>query len=163
MKIEMTFSTSRLNAMTLVQSIPGIQAEIMTLFTERVSRYLPPSCQSFTSSEDVDRWLESMAQTGAVLRLTHQQQAVGYLFVFPEADSCYRVGYVLAEAHWGKGLATEAMQGLVSYLSEQEHAAKFIAGVEPENVGSVKVLKKLGFAFDYSEQDVDYYSLFVTQ
>ncbi|MGR5063139.1 GNAT family N-acetyltransferase [Photobacterium sp. DNB22_13_2] len=163
MKIEMTFSTNRLDAVTLDQSMPGIQAEIMTMFTESVSRYLPPSCQNFTSTDDVDRWLDSMAQTGAVLRLTYQKQVAGYLFVFPESDNGYRLGYVLAEAQWGKGLATEAMQGLVSYLSEQEHAARFIAGVEPDNVGSVKVLKKLGFAYDYSEQDVDYYSLSVVQ
>lgn len=163
MKIAMTFSTSRLDAVTLDQSMPGIQAEIMTLFTESVSRYLPPSCQHLTSTEDVDRWLNSMAQTGAVLRLTHQHQAAGYLFVFPEAENDYRLGYVLAEALWGKGLATEAMQGLVSYLSEQQHAARFIAGVEPDNAGSVKVLKKLGFAYDHSEHDVDYYVLAVAK
>ncbi|MGF1735473.1 GNAT family N-acetyltransferase [Photobacterium satsumensis] len=163
MKIEMSFSTSRLEAVTLAPNMAGIQDEIITMFTATVSRYLPPSCQSLRTAEDVDRWLESMAQTGAVLRLTHQQQAAGYLFVFPEPENCYRLGYVLAEDQWGKGLATEAMQGLVAYLSAQDHAAKFIAGVEPDNAGSVKVLEKLGFAYGYSEQGVDYYSLSVTQ
>ncbi|WEM44804.1 GNAT family N-acetyltransferase (plasmid) [Photobacterium sp. DA100] len=159
MKIEMNFSTERLSAKTLDRTMRGIQDEIMTMFTEPVSRHLPPSCQNFHTAEDVDHWLEGMARTGSVLRLTLQQQAVGYLFVFPEPEDCYRLGYVLDEARWGKGFATEAMQGLVTYLSAHEHAASFIAGVEPENTGSVNVLKKLGFAYSYSEQEVDYYSL----
>ncbi|PSW12297.1 hypothetical protein C9J01_14060 [Photobacterium rosenbergii] len=159
MKIDINFSTHRLSAKTLDRSAAGIQNEIMTMFTEPVSRHLPPSCQNFRTAEDVDIWLEAMAQTGSVLRLTEQQQAVGYLFVFPEPENGFRLGYVLAEAHWGKGFATEAMQGLVDYLSEGERAARFIAGVEPENAGSVNVLKKLGFAYSYSEHEVDYYIL----
>ncbi|AJR06763.1 N-acetyltransferase [Photobacterium gaetbulicola] len=159
MKIEINFSTERLSVKTLDRTMPGIQDEIMTMFTEPVSRHLPPSCQNFRTAEDVANWLEGMARTGSVLRLTLQQQAVGYLFVFPEPEDCYRLGYVLDEAQWGKGLATEAMLGLVNYLSAYEHAACFIAGVEPDNTGSVNVLKKLGFSYSYSEQDVDYYKL----
>ena len=159
MKIEMNFSTQRLTAKTLDRTMPGIQAEIIAMFTEPVSRHLPPACQNFRTAEDVDNWLEGMAQTGSVLRLTEQQQAIGYLFVFPEPENSYRLGYVLAETQWGKGFATEAMQGLVTYLSEHEGAASFIAGVEADNVGSVNVLKKLGFSYCYSEQDVDYYKL----
>ena len=94
-----------------------------------------------------------------MLRLTEQQQAVGYLFVFPEPENSYRLGYVFDEAQWGKGFATEAMQGLVAYLKEHEQAACFVAGVEPENAGSVKVLNKLGFSYGYSEQEVDYFIL----
>ncbi|KHT62000.1 hypothetical protein RJ45_19780 [Photobacterium gaetbulicola] len=159
MKIEINFSTERLSAKTLDRTMPGIQDEIMAMFTEPVSRHLPPSCQNFRTAEDVANWLEGMAQTGSVLRLTEYQQAIGYLFVFPEPENCYRLGYVLDEARWGKGFATEAMQGLVTYLSAHEHAASFIAGVEPDNTGSVNVLKKLGFSYSYSEQDVDYYQL----
>ena len=159
MKIEMNFSTQRLAAKTLDRTMPGIQKEIMTMFTEPVSRHLPPSCQNFRTDGDVDNWLEAMAQTGSVLRLTELQQAVGYLFVFPEPENCYRLGYVLDEAQWGKGFATEALEGLVAYLSESGNADSFIAGVEPENIGSVNVLKKLGFEYRYSEQAVDYYIL----
>lgn len=148
-------------ASALDRTMPGIQAEIMAMFTEPVSRHLPPACQNFCTAGDVDNWLEGMAQTGSVLRLTEQQQAIGYLFVFPEPDNGYRLGYVLAEVQWGKGLATEAMQGLVAYLTQHQHqhAARFIAGVEPDNIGSVNVLKKLGFHYSYCDQGVDYYTL----
>ncbi|WP_160175099.1 GNAT family N-acetyltransferase [Photobacterium sanctipauli] len=155
----MTFSTERLVAATLDRVMPGIQSEITTMFTEPVSRYLPPSCQQLHTAEAVDHWLDEMEKTGAVLRLVLQNQPVGYLFVFPEPNQCYRVGYVLAEACWGKGLATEAMQGLITYLRNNDQGASFIAGVEADNKGSVNVLVKLGFSFGYTEQDVDYYQL----
>ncbi|MGF1700229.1 GNAT family N-acetyltransferase [Photobacterium makurazakiensis] len=165
MKEMMSFTTERLSAETLDRALSGTHSEIIAMFTEQVSRYLPPSCQQLHTPEAVNNWLNAMEETGTVLRLVgqqhvdQQQHGVGFIFVFPEPDNCYRVGYVLDEACWGKGLATEVMRGLVAYLSNQKQAASFIAGVEPQNQGSVNVLVKLGFHLDYSEQGVDYYKL----
>ena len=66
MKIEMNFSTQRLSAKTLDRTMPGIQSEIMAMFTEPVSRHLPPSCQNFRTAADVDNWLEAMARLASV-------------------------------------------------------------------------------------------------
>ncbi|MGF1724309.1 GNAT family N-acetyltransferase [Photobacterium nomapromontoriensis] len=156
----MAFMTARLHAAGLDRTFSGLHNEIMSIFTERVSRFLPPACQQLNSPVLVDQWLDSMQATGEIIRLTSEGQVIGYLFVFPDGQ-LYRVGYVIAEASWGKGFATEAMQGLVEHLIQQQQAEAFIAGVEPENKGSINVLTKLGFVYAYNEQDIDYYRLTV--
>lgn len=157
----MAFMTARLHGAVLDRTHAGLHHEIMSMFTEPVSRYLPPACQQLKSTAQIDRWLDSMQATGDVIRLSYEGNLVGYLFVFPDGKT-YRVGYVFAEAAWGKGFATEAMQGLIEHLTQQQ-AEAFIAGVEPENKGSINVLTKLGFVYFNNEQDIDYYRLTVSR
>ncbi|WP_053062500.1 GNAT family N-acetyltransferase [Photobacterium aquae] len=150
------FATERLEVSPLDRKDPQTHREIMALFTDSVAQYLPPACQQLDSAEQVDAWLDTMEATGSVLVVRQKATTAGYLFVFPEPEATYRVGYVLGESFWGQGLASEAMSALIDKLLLQG-AKRFIAGVEPANGASVNVLTKLGFVLGYSQQDVDYY------
>lgn len=55
------------------------------------------------------------------------------------------MGYRLATGFWGKGLGTEAARGAMSYGFEQLGLSSLIAIVQPTNLASVNVIKKLGF------------------
>jgi ribosomal-protein-alanine N-acetyltransferase len=55
------------------------------------------------------------------------------------------LGYDLGSAHWGKGLATEALEAIVRYGFEAMKLHSVEANVDPRNQGSIRVLEKLGF------------------
>lgn len=55
------------------------------------------------------------------------------------------VGYFLAERHYGKGIATEALQILTRFLFEEALVNRIQAEVMPPNEASKRVLAKNGF------------------
>lgn len=55
------------------------------------------------------------------------------------------VGYFLAERHYGKGIATEALRALTRYLFDEVLVNRIQAEVMPQNEASKKVLLKNGF------------------
>lgn len=63
----------------------------------------------------------------------------------PRAAHRAELGYVLAKAFWGRGIATAAVQ-LATARGFQKLALRRIeAFVDPDNVGSYRVLEKAGF------------------
>ena len=57
------------------------------------------------------------------------------------AEDAVCVGYMIAQDHWGKGIATQALRMFVDLLEHRPliaHAAK-------SNIGSCRVLEKCGF------------------
>ncbi len=55
------------------------------------------------------------------------------------------LGYYLARAYWGRGLATEAGRALVKYGFGTLGLHRIEAGVNAQNPASQRVLEKLGF------------------
>ena len=58
------------------------------------------------------------------------------------------LGYRLMRKYWGKGIATEAGKSLVDFGFNTLALTRIIALVLPENIGSIKVLQKLGFEYE---------------
>ena len=56
-----------------------------------------------------------------------------------------RIGYVLAEAVWGQGMASELVAGLAAWARSTTAVASLTAGVEAANAASIRVLVKNGF------------------
>lgn len=54
------------------------------------------------------------------------------------------VGYVLAHPFWKKGLTTEALRPLVEWALSQKSIYRVWAVCDAENVGSARVLEKVG-------------------
>ena len=63
------------------------------------------------------------------------------------------IGYTLSREHWGRGYATEAVEGLVAYLFDEMCVARVSAMVHPDNVGSARVLERCGFLFEGHTRD----------
>ena len=55
------------------------------------------------------------------------------------------LGYWIARAHWGKGIATEAAQAVLDMAFNGLRLSRIEAGHFPDNIGSGRVLTKLGF------------------
>lgn len=58
------------------------------------------------------------------------------------------IGYDIAKEYWGMGYATEGICALLNYAFETLEFNRIEAKVEPANVNSIKVLKKLNFTFE---------------
>ena len=54
------------------------------------------------------------------------------------------VGYRFLPEHWGKGYATEAGRASIAFGFETLRLERIIALVLPENLGSIRVIEKLG-------------------
>lgn len=62
----------------------------------------------------------------------------------PKAD----FGYILAEACWGKGFATEAASAVVSWAIAQPPILRVWATCHPNNAASAAVLRKAGLSYE---------------
>ena len=63
------------------------------------------------------------------------------------------VAYTIAQAYWGKGLATEAAQGILNYGFGKLNLSRLICLIDPENVASQKVAEKIGMKFERETSD----------
>ncbi|WP_431809073.1 GNAT family N-acetyltransferase [Brevibacillus agri] len=69
-------------------------------------------------------------------------------FEFNQRVNMATIGYFLAEAHWGKGFAYEAVQMVVRFLMEEVNVNRIQAEVMPKNEPSKQVLRKNGFTLE---------------
>ncbi|MFC7373442.1 GNAT family N-acetyltransferase [Fictibacillus iocasae] len=69
-------------------------------------------------------------------------------FDFSKKVEMVTIGYFLAEHHWGKGIATEAVRLVTEFLFEQAEFNRIQAEVMPENEASKQILLKNGFMLE---------------
>jgi ribosomal-protein-alanine N-acetyltransferase len=55
------------------------------------------------------------------------------------------IGYDLAHAYWGKGIMREAVQAITDFGFERMDLNRLEADVGAGNIGSIKILKAMGF------------------
>ena len=146
----------------------GARAELVddltAVLTEPVLRHLPPSMA--LDGVDVNGWIQARDREAHVLtvRGRHDQSMLGLVFLV-EAGSDngppeVHLGYLLGEASWGKGLATELVLGAVEALRVCS-AGLVLGGVGVDNPASARVLEKAGFQRDRyrSTKDTDMFVL----
>ncbi|WP_194442296.1 GNAT family N-acetyltransferase [Pseudoalteromonas simplex] len=154
----LSFNTPRLNVIeidsnaakseqtALVNALPAI-------LTPAVVANLPGYFQGIDSIAAAEKWLANMLNECRLLMLQSQQQeVVGLLFIYTEKHDAH-IGYLLAEQYWGRGLAFELLQGFINLASTQSHWHKLIAGVDESNTLSIKLLKKLAFEEQASNEN----------
>jgi RimJ/RimL family protein N-acetyltransferase len=60
-------------------------------------------------------------------------------------DDKPEAGWILAESHFGKGIAREAMEAALAWFDREHGACDVVAMISPENIPSVILAGKLGF------------------
>ena len=71
----------------------------------------------------------------------------GYVLWVP-VHSLVEIAYALSREYWGKGLVTEAVKEVIKYGFEKMNLNRIYARCFVENIGSQKVLEKVGMKFE---------------
>ena len=80
-----------------------------------------------------------------------EERYIGYCGVYPHFGEAGAIpgegalGFTLARAYWGRGLATEAARAFVDFGLHELRLRRIVASVEVGNAASVRVIEKLGF------------------
>jgi len=83
------------------------------------------------------------------IRLTAATNLSGFCGLRPaETGNDIELLYGLAPRHWGCGLATEAARAVLRYGFETLRLARIIAATDAPNVGSIRVLERLGMRYE---------------
>ncbi|CAG7907692.1 hypothetical protein IGI04_016461 [Brassica rapa subsp. trilocularis] len=73
-------------------------------------------------------------------------RAIGSISVTPVDSIRGEIGYVIGSKYWGKGIATEAVRLVAAEIfKEMPEMERLEALVDVDNIGSQKVLEKVGF------------------
>jgi RimJ/RimL family protein N-acetyltransferase len=128
-----------------------LMTDLSVLLSPAVTEFLPEPLKLTKDPNALDRWIEDRRQVSEVFCAWDKKTRalLGLLilagFDRPEGGMTIRLGYLLAEQTWGKGVATELVNGLVRWVEDQPMTVQILAGVEKENPASAAVLIKAGF------------------
>ena len=105
--------------------------------------------ESRRCSDGKEQWLNW------VIRLPTSELA-GYVQATVHADGRAAIAYELSSAHWGRGLARQAVQALMTELAGYYHVKRFTAVLKRGNQRSLRLLERLGFALASPELHAKY-------
>ncbi|MBL3645636.1 GNAT family N-acetyltransferase [Bacillus sp. RHFB] len=100
---------------------------------------------------DEIKWYESIFEKGSGIRwgitLKDSGKVIGSCGFLNMVTKHHRaeIGYELSKNHWGKGIASEALEAVVMYGYRHFHLERIEALIEPDNHPSQKLVEKQGF------------------
>ena len=100
----------------------------------------------YTDVRDVAKWIEDSGHNVFGFFLRENGQLIGSGDVRPNGKGECELGYNLAKAYWGKGYATAASLGMLSFRAAQG-ITEFVCEHAVDNVRSGRVIQKCGFVF----------------
>jgi len=148
-RLASTFETARL--MVRLVEERDLEGLFAVNSDDQVTRFLPYA--TWRSIDDAHAWLARIVELQAEGRLRQfvviersTRGVVGALVLF-NVDGSGRgeVGYVLGRRDWGRGLAREALEALLTQAFAELELRRIDAHVDPRNVASHRLLLALGF------------------
>lgn len=111
-------------------------------WTERTAEEVQRFVASFVEQQQVQP--RTKFQLAIVLR--EEERLIGNCGIRLDAADGRKaeIGYELAPTYWGRGLATEAARALIDFGFDTLRLHRIAAWCIAENVGSARVLEKLG-------------------
>lgn len=116
---------------------------------EEWSRYLPPripypyrraDAEEFVAGRVLEDWSEN-----PTFAIVLDGRVVGGINLrVHAADRIGDLGYSIAREQWGRGLMTEAVEVVIDCAFRTFDLAKVVAGADERNVGSWRVMEKVG-------------------
>ncbi len=154
--------------MLFTESEIGVELgnKIISILTPKVTQSLPDGWQHIQTVTEAQNWLSDRINEGDCLFVQEKntREWIGFVFLYwidtSDTDYAIRFGYLLSELYWGKGLGTELVQELVTWCHSQQNIHTLSGGVAQDNIGSIKILEKIGFipsSSDHQAEDTLFY------
>ncbi len=111
--------------------------------------------------EQVEKWIEKSVDNyrrqgfgcSAVIDKSTARFA-GYCgLVYGPGSEIVEIIYTLKKEYWGRGLASEVAGAMIDYGLNKLDLKRIMATIDPDNLGSIRIVEKLGLKFQ--EQRVD--------
>ena len=124
---------------------------VLEIMTPNVTKALPNGWQKLDTVNKAENWITERKEDRNfyAIILTETNKIIGFMFLYENTENIeskeLRLGYLLKETIWGKGIGSELIKGLVKWSSASRIINSIFGGVEKDNVGSIKVLEKNGF------------------
>jgi ribosomal-protein-alanine N-acetyltransferase len=136
---------------------PGDLDSLYALYRDpEVRRYFPEGTLTYTETREELEWFlnghPEHPELGLWATILKENAVfIGRCGLLPwMIDGKYEVevAYLLAKEHWGKGLGTEAAQGVLDYGFNQLNISRLVCLIDQENQASIRVATKIGMAFE---------------
>ncbi|NNE87342.1 MAG: GNAT family N-acetyltransferase [Silicimonas sp.] len=137
-----SFETARLQAVAVTVPTAEFVRDLDAILTQDVLAHVPPPLRHVSSASD---WIATRLQESDVLQINEisSGKSIGLILLARFGDDVH-LGYLLGKDVWGKGYASEMLQGLLPEL-RKSGACRVIGGVSKDNPASARVLVKSGF------------------
>jgi len=97
----------------------------------------------------IERTLTRPDWYGWVITLAGDDRAIGTLGANEKRQGAvFEIGYSLLRSEWGRGLASEAVGRLITWLIDDRRARRIFADTDPDNAPSNALLRRLGFTLE---------------
>ncbi|KZN45151.1 hypothetical protein N474_05700 [Pseudoalteromonas luteoviolacea CPMOR-2] len=128
---------------------------ITRILTTNTATFLPDDWQTKPDSNEALHWLkERLIQSDIFVALPRNELSktlqalrsppLGLFIMHIEQDTAH-IGYLIHEQFWHQGYGTELLAGSIDYLRDNTLVKTIYAGVDPNNVGSIRALEKCSF------------------
>lgn len=122
----------------------------------QVMRYMPvrdasPRDRAQQAYDFFNRTWSQHGFGGWVITNKTSGQLLGDCYLEPEEESGsgeVELGYTIGRPFWGQGVATETGRAVVRFGFEHANLQRILGVAMPENIGSWRVLGKIGFVFE---------------
>lgn len=119
----------------------------------RVTKYLTwlPHSSPEATRELLENWCTHYDEKNYYNWLIEfEGEAIGNISVVKqsERDSSCDLGYCMSQKHWGKGIMTEAVEAVISFLFSKIGMHRIVIENATENPASGAVAKKCGFTLE---------------
>lgn len=81
-----------------------------------------------------------------------EEQIIGEVSLWMEADGCAEIGWMLNKRYRGQGYAVEAAEALMKFASEWLGVGRLTACCDTRNAASVRVMEKLGMKLEKEQE-----------
>lgn len=110
------------------------------------------------SDYDAEKYIYQILQNNKVyyhvFELKETQQAVGVIsFIYRELYNYPDIGFAMLPEFYKKGYALEATKKYLEELADDGHVSEVYAFIQPDNLNSTQLIKRLGFKYKHQIQE----------
>lgn len=118
-----------------------------------------------TKAPDPERWARELALGtffdsrfyGSAVIERKTKEYLGTMVVYRTKNKTAHLSYHFKSDKWGLGFATESLEEFMKFIAPKFNVKKFMAYAAPTNLGSQRVLEKLGFKAVSVEHEPPYF------